>query len=618
MERFADLLGEAIHRIRWCENNKPVSVIQDELGYALGRSGGTAIAYWRKGHVPNVVDLEKLARELIRRSDLDRAWLVRFLQSAGYPFAHHLADELFPTARPLVSTDPTLPPTSATQTLLVKTYPHLIGRDSQRRELLALLGDPHAHPILAVDGAGGIGKTALIHDVAVECHKRKLFDLIIWADAGAGRPNEVDALSLGRILRLLGSQLGLKDFAQLPEEELARQLQTVMSTQRALIVLDNLEAVGEAQDGIVQGLRPLLGVSRALLASRRRFVGDLYALHLKGLDTASCRHFIRQEARARGLLRVEEAPEAELQQIVNATGGSPLAIKLVVGQLGFLPLEFVLERLHDATLLANPDGQDEYARMYSELFLPTWSRVSEAGKQLLTTMSLFVPGTGGSIDAIRTVSALAPRTLVPALNELWRLSLLEVSEVQSGSLQDKRYCLHTLTRNFVNLAIDAANDSNLAAERTRATLEFINYYLTFAGTHAHDAAALHRELDNLTTTLHLIHDQRQPDLLLLGVEAICPHLIGQGRHAEAIRHLERAASTARYENARRPLAMVLLLLGIALPRCGRSGEAAERLAEALALTRALEDSALQLAVVRALDSQDSMEQALVASQTVMT
>lgn len=42
MERFADLLGEAIHRIRWCENNKPISIIQDELGYALGRSGGTS------------------------------------------------------------------------------------------------------------------------------------------------------------------------------------------------------------------------------------------------------------------------------------------------------------------------------------------------------------------------------------------------------------------------------------------------------------------------------------------------------------------------------------------------------------------------------------------------
>jgi hypothetical protein len=596
MERFSDLLGQAIHRIRWCENNKPISVIQDELGYALERSGGTAIAYWRKGHVPNVADLEKLARELIRRSDLDRAWLLRFLESAGYPFAHHLADELFPTQSS--SSDRAPSTLLTTPTLPANTYHHLIGRDAQRRELLALLGDPHAHPLLAVDGAGGIGKTALIYDVALECRKRKLFDHIIWADASAGHPDEVDALSLERILRLVGSQLGLSGFAQLPENLLAAQLGRLLRTQRVLLVLDSLEAAGHAQEEIVQGLRPLLGVSRALFASRRRFVGDLYALHLAGLDAVHFRPFLQQEARVRGLLSLETAPAAELQQIFTATGGHPLAIKFVVGQLGFLPLAFVLERLHDVTLLANPDDHDEYVRMYTDLFLPTWSRLSEGGKQLLTTMSLFVPGVGGSIDAIRTISELAPDTLVRALNELWRLSLLEVCESQGGSLHDKRYCLHTLTRNFVHLAIDAAHDLTLSAERTRATLEFINYYLTLAGTQA--GAAHTRELDNLTTTLQLIHDQRQPDLLLLGVEAICPHLIDQGRYAEAILHLERAEQAARYENALRPLALVLLRLGIALQKIGHTDEAVVRLQEALALAQTLADDPLHQAVVEAL------------------
>ncbi|MBW7886582.1 MAG: hypothetical protein H3C34_28925 [Caldilineaceae bacterium] len=43
-ERFAQLLTEGLHRIRRREG-KTIAAIQDELGYALGREGGTAIEY---------------------------------------------------------------------------------------------------------------------------------------------------------------------------------------------------------------------------------------------------------------------------------------------------------------------------------------------------------------------------------------------------------------------------------------------------------------------------------------------------------------------------------------------------------------------------------------------
>lgn len=95
-ETFARLLTEGIHRVRLHES-KTVQVVQDELGYALGREGGSAIEYWRKGHIPpKLADVEKLAAEIVRRAKLERSWLEQFLRSVDHPNPLRLCDELFP------------------------------------------------------------------------------------------------------------------------------------------------------------------------------------------------------------------------------------------------------------------------------------------------------------------------------------------------------------------------------------------------------------------------------------------------------------------------------------------------------------------------------------------
>src|SRR5512143_3628121 len=82
--RFAQLLTESVYHIRRRES-KRIQVVQDELGYALGRAGGSVIEYWRKGHLPAThQDIEGLACELMRRGGFDDAWLTQFLASAGY------------------------------------------------------------------------------------------------------------------------------------------------------------------------------------------------------------------------------------------------------------------------------------------------------------------------------------------------------------------------------------------------------------------------------------------------------------------------------------------------------------------------------------------------------
>lgn len=95
---FAELLTEGVHRIR-LRTSKSIQAVQDDLGHALGRKGGSAVEYWRKGHLPPTLsDIERLAQTIVRQGRLDRGWLEKFLRSANYPDPLNLCEALFPAA----------------------------------------------------------------------------------------------------------------------------------------------------------------------------------------------------------------------------------------------------------------------------------------------------------------------------------------------------------------------------------------------------------------------------------------------------------------------------------------------------------------------------------------
>lgn len=161
-EKFAQLLTEAVYRIRILEARtikKTIRIVEDELGYALGREGSSCIEYWRKGNIPATMDdVEKLARELVKRGGLDREGLEQFLASAGYPQPTSLCDELFPLAvheelAPFVVGPPILHPRQ------------FFGRE---QELTRIFGLWQRFPLqnVAVIGKHRSGKTSLVHYLA--------------------------------------------------------------------------------------------------------------------------------------------------------------------------------------------------------------------------------------------------------------------------------------------------------------------------------------------------------------------------------------------------------------------------------------------------------------------
>lgn len=160
-DKFAQVLTEAIHKIRIQESRdtkKTIAILQDELGYALGREGGSSIEYWRKGHIPATVgDVEKLARQLVNRGGLDKETLGQFLASADHPNPAQLSSALFPASLP-----GELAPFVAGPPI---THPRqFFGR---RQELKRIFGLWQRFPLqnVAVIGAHRSGKTSLVRYV---------------------------------------------------------------------------------------------------------------------------------------------------------------------------------------------------------------------------------------------------------------------------------------------------------------------------------------------------------------------------------------------------------------------------------------------------------------------
>jgi len=181
--RFAQLLTEGVYRIRHRES-KPLQVVQDELGYALGRAGGSVIEYWRKGHLPaNYHDIEQLATALVQRGGFDQPWLACFLDSAGYADPAYLFAYCFPTSPtppvvllPSTDAEAASPDVTPAPELVGQLAPFVVGPPvlaprqffGRTTELRTIFDLWNHHPLqnVAIMGVRRSGKTSLLHYLA--------------------------------------------------------------------------------------------------------------------------------------------------------------------------------------------------------------------------------------------------------------------------------------------------------------------------------------------------------------------------------------------------------------------------------------------------------------------
>ncbi len=164
--RFSELLQRAIHRIAFLEN-KTRQAVFDEIGYALGRQGGSALQYWvyRQRIPARLEDVENLARVIARRNGWETDNDLRtFLDRGGHPGADSLTRQIFPVEPGEAS----LPVENAARQAAFIVGPPILtprqffGRSRELRRIFTALNAALMQNV-AITGLSRSGKTSLLH-----------------------------------------------------------------------------------------------------------------------------------------------------------------------------------------------------------------------------------------------------------------------------------------------------------------------------------------------------------------------------------------------------------------------------------------------------------------------
>jgi hypothetical protein len=254
--------------------------------------------------------------------------------------------------------------------------------------------------LVTIYGIGGSGKTTFALKVAQKAIEEGSFDVVVWSTAKSERfdPRKARIVStasgfpafrrkrLESLNQLLGDILKLFEVSNRRDwsvDDRLDQVRSLLRSRRTLIVVDDFELLGSgAAEDISEFVgRTLPEPTKAMVTSRQVLgIPGEAAMRLAGLPSVTWRQLLMTRAKQLNVAAASSLVERDLHRLYQLTGGNPLALELVVGQLNRVPLGRILDSAERVTRTGG--GSEAYTEFEDFLFERAFS-FSDADSQRL-------------------------------------------------------------------------------------------------------------------------------------------------------------------------------------------------------------------------------------------
>lgn len=373
-----------------------------------------------------------------------------------------------------------------------------VGRKQEIIRCLEALSPEERGWGVAIDGIGGMGKTALVLEVAHLARKQALFDAYLfvsakttWLSTEGVRPETLALSSLDSLCREFAKELGHADIVKMADATKRRRaLLDALRGRRTLLIWDNLETLNaEERDMITEFLRKLPTPNKAIITSRRRTGESALTIRLDRLSESEALELMQAKGKSHPRLAQElNATKPEiLTALYQASGGNPLALDWTLGQVAHkgYSISVALERLRNAAKSAD---------LYGFLFADAAKTLSANDRTVLSALVVFL--TPAKTATLADATDLAITEIQVSLEQLVTLSLV-------NDLDGERFGLHPLTRSYVRAAVggtDTVRTAPLASGiqfDSAAQRKVLRYWVDFAKRYGGDDKDAYKTYDKL-------------------------------------------------------------------------------------------------------------------------
>jgi tetratricopeptide (TPR) repeat protein len=279
-----------------------------------------------------------------------------------------------------------------------------------------------------IDGPGGIGKTALaIHAaelVPAERFKRIIFLSAKERELSADGQRAIGYFVLPSYLEMLNAiarEIEQPELTKSLETERSETILRALRDKDVLLLLDNLETLPEIdRNHLFAFLNRLPRGCSAIVTSRRRADASAVTVRLDKLDWPAAKELLAELSQHNN--RLQQAGETAWKALYEETGGNPLLMRWVVGQLGLGRCKTIANALD--FLRSAPVGNNPLEFIFGDLldtFTDNETKVLAALTHFTTPMAIKFIAELASLNesaAEGALSDLSSRALVlPDLEE---------------------------------------------------------------------------------------------------------------------------------------------------------------------------------------------------------